>query len=292
MRAFALAAELGSFAAAADALGVSGPMVGKHVRQLEHSLGARLIHRTTRRQSLTEIGALYYDRCKIILAEAAAADALVADTTVLRGKLRIGMPVHLGRHCVAPVLTDLARQHVQLELELSMSDDLLDLADNRLDLVVRTGRLADRADHIARLLGRQRMVVCGSPDYLAQRGAPLTVDELPAHDTLPYGRNGRAAPWSFPDGIGGDRQVMVRPRLLFDDLDAIADAAEGGLGLAWLPLWLVKERLEAGRLLQVLRQEGEYLYDCHAVWLASPFMSAKMRVAIDALGAGLANRIS
>src|SRR3954471_21140527 len=116
MAVFVKAAELGSFAAAADALEMSGPMVGKHVRFLEQRLGVRLINRTTRRQSLTDFGRAYYERCRVVLAEAEATDALAADQlSEPRGKLRVTMPAHFGRHCVTPVLLQLARQYPMLE---------------------------------------------------------------------------------------------------------------------------------------------------------------------------------
>src|SRR6478752_5974251 len=119
MTVFVKAVDLGSFAAAATALGLSGPMVGKHIRFLEERLGVSLLNRTTRRQSLTDFGRAYYDRCRLILAETAAADALAADQLAEpRGRLRVTMPAHFGRRCVLPVLLDLARRHSGLELEL------------------------------------------------------------------------------------------------------------------------------------------------------------------------------
>lgn len=287
MRIFVRAAEAGSFATVADATGLSAPMVGKHVRALEESVGALLIHRTTRRQSLTEIGLSYYARCKEILAEIDALDVFAAESAGIRGKLRISMPVHLGRHCAAPILLQLLRDHGQLELELSFSDQLFDLATGRFDLVVRTGSLDARGDHMARRIAQQRMIVCGSPDYLASRGLPGSLGELEDHVAVLYGRDGRSAPWLFPAPDGPARRVSVKPRAVLDDLDAIADAAAQGLGLAWLPSWLVKPRLESGALVQVLESEGEYRYDCHAVWLPSRFMPAKVRLAIDLLAARL-----
>ncbi|TIV10320.1 MAG: LysR family transcriptional regulator, partial [Mesorhizobium sp.] len=120
MAVFVKTVDLGSFAAAAAALDLSGPMVGKHVRFLEERLGVRLINRTTRRQSLTDFGRAYYERCRLVLAEAEAADALAADQlSEPRGKLRVIMPVHFGRRCVAPILLELAQRYPALELDLS-----------------------------------------------------------------------------------------------------------------------------------------------------------------------------
>ena len=121
MAVFVKAVDLGSFAAAASALDLSAHMVGKHVRQLEERLGARLRNRTTRRQSLTDLGRAYYERCRVVLAEAEAADALAADhASEPRGRLRVTMPTHFGRYCVLPILTEVQRRHPALELELSL----------------------------------------------------------------------------------------------------------------------------------------------------------------------------
>lgn len=167
MAVFIKAVDLGSFAAAADALDMSGPMVGKHVRSLEERLGVRLITRTTRRQTLTEFGRAYYERCRVVLAEAAAADALATDQLAEpRGKLRVTMPVHFGRHCVAPVLLRLARKYPALELDLSFNDRFSDLADDEYDLAIRTGEPEDRSGVVSRRVARQRMVVCAAPAYL------------------------------------------------------------------------------------------------------------------------------
>src|SRR5919109_1954723 len=144
MAVFVKAVDLGSFSAAAAALELSGPMVGKHVRFLEERLGVRLINRTTRRQSLTELGRAYYERCRVVLAEAEAADALAADQlSEPCGKLRVTMPVHFGRRCVTPVLLELAHQYPTLELDLSLNDRFADLAEDEYDLAIRTGRLED-----------------------------------------------------------------------------------------------------------------------------------------------------
>src|SRR5687768_4364727 len=156
MDVFVKAVDLGSFAAAAAALDLSAPMVGKHVRYLEERLGVRLLNRTTRRQNLTEFGRAYYDRCRTVLDEVEAADALAADQLgEPRGTLRVTMPALFGRYCVAPVLFALGRQHPSLQLRLSLSDRLADLAEEGHDFAIRTGNLPDKAGIIARRVARQ-----------------------------------------------------------------------------------------------------------------------------------------
>lgn len=296
MAVFVKAVDLGSFAAAADTLGITGPMVGKHVRFLEERLGTRLLNRTTRRQSPTDFGRAYYERCRLILAEAEAADALAADQLAEpRGKLRVTMPVHFGRHCAMPILLALARQYPALELELSFSDRLIDLAEDGYDLAIRTGSLQDRADTVARRVGRQRMIVCASPDYLDRHGEPRQIDDLRQHHAIVYRRSGPVAPWLFPrEGEPPPEPPLeLHPtgRLWLDDLDAIADAATEGMGVAWLPYWLVRARIQAGALVQLLPNDPAFLYDAYALWLRTPHLARKVRLAVDALAAELPKRM-
>lgn len=284
MAVFVKAVDLGSFAAAADALDMSGPMVGKHVRALEERLGVRLLNRTTRSQSLTEFGHAYYERCRVVLAEADAADALAADElTEPRGKLRVTMPVHFGRRCVVPVLLGLAKKHPSLQLDLSLNDRLVDLADDGVDLAIRTGPLEDRSDIVRRRVARQRMMLCAAPSYLSERGTPSTLDDLRAHRAIVYARAGHRPPWLFPRDEQAPVEIVPDGGLRLDDLDAIADAAVAGFGIAWLPDWLIRERMASGALVRVLRDTGEYLYDVYALWLKTPHLPLKTRSAVDAL---------
>lgn len=288
MAVFVKAVDLGSFAAAAAALDLSGPMVGKHIRFLEERLGVRLLNRTTRRQSLTEFGQAYYDRCRTILAESEAADALAADQLAEpRGKLRVTMPVLFGRRCVAPILLKLAQQYPALELDLSFSDRVADLAEDGYDLAIRTGGLEDKAGVIARRVARQRMVVCASPAYLKKHGRPRQIADLGRHHAIVYRRSGPVPPWLFPRDGQPPAEVTPVNRLRFDDLDAIADAAATGMGLAWLPLWLVRERIQAGALVTLLPKQPGFLYDSYALWLQTSHLPLKVRVAVDALAAAL-----
>lgn len=288
MKVFVKAVDLGSFAAAASALDLSGPMVGKHVRFLEDRLGVRLLNRTTRRQSLTDFGRAYYERCRSVLAEVEAADALAADELAdPAGKLRVAMPALFGRHCVVPVLLELARTHPRLELELSLGDRFVDLAEDGYDLALRTGALADKAGVIARKVARQSMIVCASPAYLAVHGEPRSVEDLGGHQAIVYRRSGPVAPWLFPREAGPPVEVPPKGRLRLDDLAAIADAAAAGMGLAWLPSWLVRDRLESGALVALLPDRAPFPYDVHALWLRTPHLPRKVRIAVDALASAL-----
>jgi len=174
MATFVKAVDLGSFAAAADVLEMSAPMVGKHVRFLEERLGVRLLHRTTRRQSLTEAGQAYYERCRAVLAEAEAADALASEQlSEPRGRLRVTMPALLGRHCVVPVLLKLAQKYPALELDLSFGDPIADLIEGGYDLAIRTGDLTDQPGLIGRRIAR-RMArsIPGAASFAKPAGSP------------------------------------------------------------------------------------------------------------------------
>ncbi|MHA6297655.1 LysR family transcriptional regulator [Devosia sp. CAU 1758] len=291
MQAFVRVVDAGSLTAAAESLGISAQMVGKHLRFLEERLDVRLLERTTRRQNLTAIGRAYYAQCRIVLAEADAAEALAErERDEPRGRLRVTMPALLGRRCVAPILVDLAQQHAGLELVLSLTDQFIDLEDG-FDLAVRSfavrnDGLENRAGLSTRMLARQEMVVCASPICLAQRGHPAGLPDLANHEGIIYVRGGQVRPWRFP--LAGAVQTITPPfRLAFDDLDAIADAAQAGMGLAWLPRWLVADAFGDGRLIWVMEDQQGLSYESYAVWRRTPHIAPKLRLAIDALAAQL-----
>ena len=290
MQVFVKAVDLGSFAAAAQALDLSAPMVGKHVQWLEARLAVRLINRTTRRQSVTAFGRAYYERCRLILAEADAADALAAEQLgEPRGRLRITMPVHFGRYCAMPVLMRFARRYPGIELDLSMNDRFVDLADDGYDLAIRTGALEDSADLVARRVARQRMTVCASPAWLAAHGRPETLDDLAQHEAIVYRRSGRVPPWRVTGEVEGEPAVEITPpnRIRLDDLAAIADAVAAGEGPGWLPFWLVREQVREGALVELLPAQRGFLYDAYAIWLRTPHVPMRVRLAVEELARAL-----
>ncbi|UXI69862.1 LysR family transcriptional regulator [Tahibacter amnicola] len=281
---FVQSVEAGSFAEAAGRLHLSRSAVGKTIARLEQRLGARLFHRTTRQLSLTEDGQAFYERCVRALAELEAAQAaLDSGRQAPTGRLRVSAPVLFGRHCVAPVLTALARAHPRLTVELSLSDRVVDLVDEGFDLAVRIGRLPDSALLAARRLTVQRMAVCASPGYLARHGTPRTIEDLAGHTGVVYARAGQDKRWRILDNDGRVHEPAMDSRLRFDDLQAIADAAVAGAGLAWLPCWLLARHVRAGELVLVMDSRHVQSADIHAVWPQSRFLPAKTRAGIDAL---------
>ncbi len=172
MRVFAKAADLGSFTAAGVALGITSQMVGKHVSALEAKLGTPLLQRTTRRQSLTEMGQNFYERCRVILAEADAAYALAENSAGQpKGRLRVSAPVGFGSSRLAPILTDLLDRYPALEVEINLTDRYVDVVDEGYDAVLRLGPIEDTSLAV-RELARHDQVACASPAYLARHSAP------------------------------------------------------------------------------------------------------------------------
>jgi len=281
--------QAGSFARAAERLALTRSAVAKAIGRVEARLGTRLFHRTTRALSLTEDGQLYYERCLRALEELGAAEAsLESGRQDMTGKLRVSMPVLFGRLCVAPILLQLAREHPALELDLHFSDRPVDILAERIDLAIRNGAIGPSTGQLrARRLSSQKKVLCASPDYLARRGAPDGIAALAAHDALLYWRADYVQPWLVPDENGRLKEVTLTSRLRFDDLAVVADAARAGMGLAWLPRWLVSEPLRRGELVPVLDAHPPASIECHALWPAAPHMPLRLRLAIDALVAGL-----
>lgn len=284
MGVFVKAVELGSFAAAASAYGISAPMAGKHVRSLETHLGTTLIHRTTRKMALSDLGRAYFDRCKVVLAEAHAADAMIKDhLDTVHGTLRVTLPVMFGRKLVAPLLFRLVTKHPALELVLSFNDRPTDLLGEGYDLSVRSGLPSDGGGLISRRLSQYPMVVCAAPAYANARPSLREPTQLSEHNGIFYSRSGRPRPWRFPHDDGSVLEVMPRSRLLLDDLESIADAAEAGMGFAWLPRWLVEDRLRANRLVPMFTERAAMLLSYFLIWPEAQFLPFRTRVAIDAI---------
>jgi DNA-binding transcriptional LysR family regulator len=285
---FVTAAEAGGFSAAAAKLHLSRSAVGKTISRLESRLGVRLFHRTTRAQSLTEDGQAYFEHClRALDALRTGGQVLESGRKEASGRLRVSVPALFGRRCVAPILTRLATQHPKLELELNFTDQVVDLIEDRFDLSIRNGRPTTGLGLKSRLLALQRMTVCAAPAYLAMHGAPQNLEDLHLHHGIVYCRAGAVKPWLFPQGSGAALEIVPPNRLRFDDLSAMADAAADGLGLTWLPCWLVRDRVHAGKLVPLLLDAPRLIIETHALWPETPHLPMRVRLAIDALAAEL-----
>ncbi|MGM3193205.1 LysR family transcriptional regulator [Dickeya dadantii subsp. dieffenbachiae] len=282
--------EAGGFAKAGERLALTRSAVGKAIARLEERLGVQLFQRTTRTQSLTEDGQQYYERCIRAIDELRAGEALLeSGRREVAGKLRVSLPVLFGRYCVAPILRNYARQHPRLELELNFSDRYVDLIADGFDLALRNGTLGNESSLRARRLVSQRKVLCAAPAYLAAKNEPRSLEDLSEHDLLTYWRKDHGMPWRLPDSTGELVDIQVSSRMRFNDLEVVADAAVEGMGIAWLPHWLIRERIQRGALVEIWGDRPGAVMECYAVWPAAHHLPLRCRLAIDVLAAELPN---
>lgn len=284
MGVFVRAADLGSFAAAAEALQMSPQMVAKHVAALESGLGTSLLNRTTRRQSLTEVGRAYYERCKVVLAEVEAADQLTQEMKNLpKGVLRVSAPVTFGTFSMTSFVTRYLAKYPDMQVDLSLNDRFVDPIEDGFEVIVRIGELAD-SSLIARPLAPYRMIACASPDYLARHGMPQAPAELAGHDCLPYAYWSSLQPcrWRFSRN-GKTEEVSANGRFRSNNWRALLDAAIEGFGITLGPESVLAAEVAAGRLVRVLPDYEGPVRPMHVLYRADRKPTIKLRCFVDAL---------
>ncbi|MDK1388581.1 LysR family transcriptional regulator [Sinorhizobium sp. 8-89] len=250
---FMAVVDAGSFVAGGQAMGLSRSAAGKAVIRLEERLGARLLNRTTRTLSLTDEGRMFYERGLEILASIDEAEASVAGRSgTPRGVLRLTVPDAFGRLVVLPLIRKYLQTWPEMQVEVSFTDRVADLVEEGFDLAVRIGVTTSDTRLVSRVVARYRAVLCASPSYIAARGEPMDMDDLAAHDCLIFSSRNQRQSWRFRGEGGAWIKAPGRSRLRLDSGEAIRDAAIAGLGIAFLPEFLVAEDLAAGRLRQVL----------------------------------------
>lgn len=280
MAVFAKTVDLGSFSAAAAALDMSSQLVGKHVQALESHLGVRLLNRTTRRHSLTEIGRVFYERARNILAEVEAAEALAAETRATpRGKLRINVPVTFGVHALAPNLSDYLDRHPEVSVDLVLSNRYVDVIEEGYDAVFRVGTLDD-SSLIARRLKPYRLVLCAAPAYLARRPAPATPMDLTHHVCLGFSFGRLRTQWDL-DGPEGRVTVPIDGRVTMDDGEALLSAALAGLGVLLQSAEMVEPLIAAGRLVRLLPDYEAPARPFHLLYAPDRRPTPKLRSFVD-----------
>jgi DNA-binding transcriptional LysR family regulator len=281
---FVSVVEAGSFAAAAERLGLTRSAVGKSIARLEDRLGIRLLERTTRSLNRTEAGEAFYLTCLSVLAELDEAEArLAAHRQSVSGRLRISLPISFGRRWVLPILFELEQANPALQLDVSFTGRHVDLVEEGFDLVVRLGEPDERLGLIARFLGNQKMIVCAAPDYLGRRGTPRSLDQLAEHDCLVLMNGNRPVSWQLVDETGTPTAVKITGRHSINFGDAILDAAVAGIGIACLPSWLVHHELRAGRLVRILSHSIADHSPIHALWPRARDLLPRVRATVDAL---------
>ncbi|WP_374511216.1 LysR family transcriptional regulator [Niveibacterium sp.] len=279
---YARVVDAGSFAEAARRLGTSRSVVSKAVAKLEKALDARLFNRTTRHLSLTEIGQVVAAHAGRVLEELDQLEQVIGSINdEPRGVLRVSASVAFGTLHVAPALADFLTAHPDLKMELTITDRLIDLAEDGYDMAIRV-TAEPPLPLVARKLAPVRRRVCGTPAYFAKHGLPLTPADLVRHNCLDYTRSGEQGLWRF-NGPHGEIDVPVSGSLHVDDDEALSQAVLGGLGVALLPTFIVGEALQAGRLQAVLSEYVPIERYVYALYLPTRHLPAKVRAFIDFL---------
>lgn len=284
LRLFVSVVEAGSLSAAARAAGITLPAASRRLRHLEACLGVRLLQRTTRRQSLTEEGELLYRRALQVLADLEQVEQqLSRHSATVSGSLRVTAPLALGRRRIAPLLADFSALHPGLQVQLDLTDTVLDLVESGTDVAIRFGGLDD-SSYISRPLAPNHRVLCASPAYLQRNGVPAHPTELLAHRCLHMGLQAQAD-WRFE----GEEPVTVRivARLAANDGEVVHRWALDGHGIARKSIWDVAEDLESGRLVQVLAGYPIPAAPLHAVYPHSRHLAPRVRTFLDYLAAHL-----
>ena len=283
INAFAAVADARSFTQGARRLGVSSAQVSKLVARLENRLGARLLNRTTRDVSLTDVGRAYLERARQLLDDFQALESSVTEQAGPRGLLRISVPVTFGAAQLTPALLDFAAAYPQVSLEVSSTDRMVNLVEEGFDAAVRIGQLGD-SSLVARKLAAVRLVACAAPDYLVRAGVPESPDELARHEAIIDTNAADPNDWRFR-AAGRPLEVRVRGRLRFSGANACVAAARAGFGVARVPAFAAAEDLRAGRLRALLCSFEPETVHVHAVYPHARHLASKVRAFVDFLAA-------
>ncbi|MFT0891158.1 LysR family transcriptional regulator [Pseudochelatococcus sp. G4_1912] len=283
MSVFTKVVASGSFTAAAQICGLSQTMVTKHIAALEQRLGTKLLHRTTRRLTLTDAGRRFHDACMRLLPEIEEAETDAgAGNIEPHGILRLNVPFSFGIRQIAPALSDFLAAHPQLEIELGLTDRVVDLVEEGWDMAVRIGTLAE-SRLIARKLAPCRNLLCASPAYLERHGMPKIMSDLSHHNCLGYTLSQRLGADRWPFGLSGET-VRVSGNLRVNNGDVLVIAAEAGQGIIYQPTFLVGDSIRAGRLTAItLNHPVVEVGNVYAVFPHDRSPPAKVRALIDFL---------
>lgn len=282
MRVFVAVVDAGSFVAAADALPMSKAAVSRHVAELESHLGVRLLHRTTRRLSVTPEGELFHTRCKEVLATVESAEAEITSRSgEAAGLLRINAPFTFGLLHLAPLWMAFMANHPKVTLDVTLSDRVVDLVEEGFDLAVRIARLPD-SSLVSRQIARTRLVLCASPEYLRRHGSPSHPSELAQHQIATYSLFSMGENWAFT-GPDGPVTVKVTPRLRSNNGDTCRIAALRHQGIVLQPSFLVAPDLQAGTLVELMPEYPSIELGVYVVYPSRRFIAPKLRLLIDFL---------
>jgi DNA-binding transcriptional LysR family regulator len=283
MQVFARVVEQGSFAKAAERIGISTSACSRHVAELEAHLDARLLNRTTRRLSLTESGQAFYERCVQLLADLEEAEsAASASAARPRGTLKLSCGISFGVRHVARLVGAFVARHPEVRFDVQLSDRFVDLVEEGFDLAIRIGE-SPTQNLIARKLGETRLVPCAAPIYLREHGAPETPADLARHACLTYEYLALRDTWRFIDRAGVEHAIRVAGPVHANNGDLLVATAVEGIGISMEPDFIVAADLAAGRLVQVLADYAPAPTSIYAVYPSRRHLSAKVRTFVDFL---------
>jgi DNA-binding transcriptional LysR family regulator len=284
--AFVVTAKAGGFTAAAQALGLTPSGVAKSVTRLEARVGLKLVHRTTRRITITPEGAAYLAACVRAIGELEAAETgLAPKDWVPQGRVHIGLPGAFGRRHVLAGLLEMAARFDKLDLTVSFTERTVDLVQEGYDLSVRIGDLGDDANLVARRLGTQRLVICASPAYLERHDPIKSPGELRQRDCIIGSRRHQKPTWLLRTLEGRLIQQEINARHEFSDGEAMLAAGRAGCGIIQMPTWLVSDDLNQGTLVPLLEDFAGGEMPIHVVWPKSHYLQPKVRAVINMLEA-------
>jgi DNA-binding transcriptional LysR family regulator len=290
MQVFTRVVEHGSFAKAAERLGISTSACSRHVADLEAHLDSRLLNRTTRRLSLTESGQAFFERCAQVLADLEEAEqAAAASAARPRGTLKLTCSISFGVRHVAPLVAAFAAHHPEMRFDVQLSDRFVDLVEEGFDLALRIGE-SPTQNLIARKLGETCLVPCAAPSYVRGHGAPESPADLAAHACLTYEYLPQRNTWRFRDQAGGEHSVRVAGPMHANNGEMLAAAAVEGIGIALEPDFIVGADLAAGRLVRILKDYAPTPTGIYAVYPSRRHLSAKVRAFVDFLAERFAAR--
>lgn len=280
---FVQSVNLGSFSAAAKHLGVSQPAISQQIRGLEDQLGTRLLNRTTRQLQLTEAGERYYAYARDILDRLVEADRSVqSDETQMSGPLSIGLPLGFAESVLSDFLIRFKKEHPCLLLDISLSDQFVDVIQERLDVAIRMGEIRDERLIVRRLGVAQRCLVA-SPEYLDRKGRPRHPADLPEHDYLLYKNISTGDRVPFISTLGEKLSIKINPAMIVNNSSTLRQAALAGLGISIANRWLIEPYLASGELELVLPEWQYPPHPIHAVYPSNRFIPIKVRRFVDRL---------
>ena len=283
MEAFATVVDQGGFTDAARKLGISKSAVSKHVSSLETRLGARLLNRTTRRVSPTEIGLAYYDRARRVLNDAGEADALVtAMQSAPSGVLRISVASDFGSQHLSPILGEFLHEYPDITVNMVLDNRYAELISEGFDLAVRIGELEDSSLRARKLAETEKRMIA-APSYLEEYGHPARIEDLNEHKLLHYSNQASGGVWRVTSPTGEKRQVRSAGWLTVNDGQSLLNAAVNGLGIAYLPAFLYGPEMREGRLVPAIENLPPETQGIYAVYPPGRYTQPKVRAFIDFL---------